>query len=143
MESVDNGLSFFSELQLPPGNWGCEYGGPLFLMAGIVMAWYITGTPIPDSHKIEMRNYLFARQEKEGGWGLHVEGRSTVFGTSMNYAILRILGVDADHPRMITARACLHKLGSALKGPAWAKFWLAVLGVVSWDIVNPIPAELW
>lgn len=112
-------------------------------MAGIVMAWYITGTPIPDSHKIEMRNYLFARQEKEGGWGLHVEGRSTVFGTSMNYAVLRILGVDADHPRMITARACLHKLGSALKGPAWAKFWLAVLGVVSWDIVNPIPAELW
>ena len=143
LDSIKNGLAFFSELQLPAGNWGCEYGGPLFLMSGIVIAWYITGTPISDSHRIEMRNYLFARQQTEGGWGLHIEGQSTVFGTSMNYTVLRLLGVDADDSRMVAARACLHKLGSALKAPAWAKFWLAVLGIVSWGLVNPIPAELW
>lgn len=44
----------------------------------------------------------------------HVEGHSTVFGTALNYATLRILGVDKDHPVCIKARGTLHKLGTQL-----------------------------
>ena len=44
---------------------------------------------------------------------------------------------------MIKARGKLHSLGGALYGPHWAKFWLSVMGVTQWDIVNPIPPELW
>ncbi|KAI9830327.1 MAG: hypothetical protein M1819_005708 [Sarea resinae] len=142
-QSVDNALSFFSHLQLPPGNWGCEYGGPMFLLPGLAITWYVTETPIPRSHAVEIKNYLFARQNEDGGWGLHIEGESTVFGTAMNYVVLRILGMDADHPRLTRARGTLHKLGGAGNGPHWAKFWLAVLGVCEWDAVNPVPPELW
>lgn len=42
----------------------------------------------------------------------HVEGHSTVFGTALNYAALRILGIDKDHPVCIRARGTLHKLGT-------------------------------
>nr|AFG34073.1 lanosterol synthase [Bipolaris eleusines] len=144
LEAADNGLSFFSQLQLPPGNWACEYGGPLFLLPGLVIVWYVTETPVPASHAVEIINYVFARAHPEdGGWGLHIEGESTVFGTSMNYTVLRLLGVDAEDPRMCKARETLWKLGGALNGPHWAKFWLSVLGVTSWDIVNPCPPELW
>ena len=128
---------------MPPGNWGCEYGGPLFLLPGLVITWYVTETPIPQTHKIEIRNYLFARQRKDGGWGLHIEGESSVFGTAMNYTVLRLLGVSAEDPRMIKARGLLHEMGGATNGPHWAKFWLSVLGVCQWDIVNPVPPELW
>ncbi len=41
----------------------------------------------------------------------HVEGHSTVFGTGLNYVSLRILGMDAEHPVCVKARATLHKLG--------------------------------
>jgi lanosterol synthase len=41
----------------------------------------------------------------------HEEGHSTVFGTALNYVVLRILGVSADHPVAVKARATLHKLG--------------------------------
>ena len=61
----------------------------------------------------------------------------------MNYTILRILGASEEDPRMIKARGKLHSLGGALYGPHWAKFWLSVMGVTQWDIVNPIPPELW
>ncbi len=44
---------------------------------------------------------------------------------------------------MIKARGKLHSLGGALYGPHWAKFWLSVMGVTQWEIVNPIPPELW
>ncbi|KAF1812174.1 oxidosqualene:lanosterol cyclase [Eremomyces bilateralis CBS 781.70] len=142
--SVNNALSFFSRLQSAGGSWACEYGGPMFLLPGLVITWYVTETPIPAEHAIEMKNYLFARQHKvDGGWGLHIEGDSSVFGTSMNYTCLRLLGADPEDPRMVKARGTLHKMGGAIYGPHWAKFWLSVLGVMQWDIVNPVPPELW
>ncbi|KAI9747109.1 MAG: Lanosterol synthase (Oxidosqualene--lanosterol cyclase) [Lichina confinis] len=139
-----NALDFFSHLQLPPGNWACDYGGPMFLLPGLVVAWYVTDTPVPESHRIEIKNYLFARQHPQnGGWGLHIEGESSVFGTAMNYVVLRLIGVSEEHPRMIKARGMLHRLGGAVNGPHWAKFWLSVLGVCEWQAVNPVPPELW
>ncbi|KAF2269339.1 terpene synthase [Lojkania enalia] len=144
LESAANALTFFSALQQGPGNWACEYGGPMFLLPGLIITWYVTGTPIHEPHAIEIKNYLFARAHPEdGGWGLHIEGNSSVFGTSLNYTTLRILGVEPDDPRMIKARNTLWKMGGALNGPHWAKWWLSVLGVTSWDCVNPVPPELW
>lgn len=129
---------------MPSGHWACEYGGPMFLLPGIVIAWYVTKTPIPDAYATEIKNYLTARAHPEhGGWGLHIEGDSTVFGTSLNYTTMRLVGVDPDEPVMVKARARLHELGGVVNAPHWTKFWLAVLGVVDWDIVNPVPPELW
>ncbi|KAK3374224.1 terpenoid cyclases/protein prenyltransferase alpha-alpha toroid [Lasiosphaeria ovina] len=144
LDAVRNGLTFFEKLQLPSGHWGCDYGGPMFLLPGTVISWYATKTPIPWYYATEIKNYLFARAHPEdGGWGLHIEGETSVFGTVLNYVTLRLVGVDADHPNMVKARATIHKLGGATHAPHWAKFWLSVLGVAKWDIVNPVPPELW
>ncbi|KAL2825897.1 terpenoid cyclases/protein prenyltransferase alpha-alpha toroid [Aspergillus cavernicola] len=144
LQCAENGLEFFSKLQLPPGNWACEYGGPMFLLPGLIITYYVTNTPIPPEYAIEIRRYLFARQHPEdGGWGLHIEAHSSVFGTSMNYVVLRILGVSEEDPRMIKARGLLHQFGGAIYGPHWAKFWLGILGVMEWDCVNPVPPEIW
>ncbi|KAI4289812.1 MAG: hypothetical protein L6R35_000919 [Caloplaca aegaea] len=144
LASVQNAISFFSQLQLPPGNWACEYGGPLFLLPGLVISWYVTETPVPEHVSIEIRRYLFARQHPaDGGWGLHIEGESSVFGTAMNYVVLRLLGASKYDKRLVKAREMLLKLGGAVNGPHWAKFWLSVLGCMEWDAVNPVPPELW
>lgn len=116
----------------------------MFLLPSLVFSWYATKTPIPWYYAAEIKNYIFARAHPEdGGWGIHIEAESSVFGTALNYTALRLVGVDADHPNMAKARATLHKLGGATHGPHWAKFWLSVLGITNWDIVNPIPPELW
>ena len=105
MDAAKNGLTFFEKLQMPSGHWGCEYGGPMFLLPGIVICWYVTKTPIPSAYATEMKNYLAARAHPEdGGWGLHIEGESTVFGTALNYTALRLVGVDAEEPMMVKAR---------------------------------------
>lgn len=51
----------------------------------------------------------------------HIEGKTTVFGTALNYTALRVLGVSADHPVMTKARTILHKLGE-LKFDAFVLF---------------------
>lgn len=144
LHSAQNAITYFSQLQLPPGNWGCEYGGPLFLLPGLVIAWYVTKTPVPEYISIEIRRYLFARQNPvDGGWGLHIEGESSVFGTAMNYVTLRLLGASEEDSRIIHARGKLHQLGGAVNGPHWAKFWLSVLGCMEPEAVNPVPPDLW
>ena len=34
-EAAKNGMEFYSQLQMEDGHWAGDYGGPLFLMAGI------------------------------------------------------------------------------------------------------------
>ncbi|KAH6955507.1 terpenoid cyclases/protein prenyltransferase alpha-alpha toroid [Fusarium avenaceum] len=144
LAAAANGLEFFEKLQLPSGHWGCEYGGPMFLLPGLVITWYITRTPISSAKATAIYNYLSARAHPEdGGWGLHIEGESSVFGTLLNYVALRLVGVDPEDPVLVRARGTLHKMGGALYAPHWAKFWMAVLGVMSWDVVNPVPPEIW
>ncbi|KAG2183417.1 hypothetical protein INT43_006423 [Umbelopsis isabellina] len=74
----------------------------------------------------ELRQWPPTRWEKyfldlpfnDGGWGIHTQGISTVFGTALNYVVLRTLGLSADHRALIKARAKLHQLGGAAAIPA-------------------------
>jgi len=67
-------------------------------------------------------------QNKDGGWGLHIEGPSTMFGTAMSYVTLRLLGEDTDSGdgAMQNARMWILDRGGATSIPSWGKLWLAV-----------------
>ncbi|KAJ3190238.1 Lanosterol synthase (Oxidosqualene--lanosterol cyclase) [Gaertneriomyces sp. JEL0708] len=139
-----NGFEFLKRLQCTDGHFAGAYDGPQFMTPGYVITMYICKQEIPEPSRIEMIRYLLNTANKEdGGWGIHVEGHSTVFGTALNYVTLRLLGVPADHPAAVKARQTLHGLGGAAASPAWAKFWLSVLGVYEYEGMNPVPPELW
>ncbi|KAH9939145.1 lanosterol synthase [Amylocystis lapponica] len=139
-----NGFTFFKHLQADDGHWPCEYGGPMFLIPGLVIGSYVSGMGFKLEERLEMIRYLINHAHPvDGGWGIHVEGQSTVFGTALNYCAMRILGVSSDHPVLVKARGTLHKLGGATGVPAWGKFWLSILNVYDWDGNNPVPPELW
>ncbi|GAB4817280.1 hypothetical protein N2152v2_004326 [Parachlorella kessleri] len=144
--ALRNGMSFYESLQQEDGHWPGDYGGPMFLMPGMVIMLYTTGglnTVLSTEHKREMVRYLRNHQNADGGWGLHIEGESTMFGTALNYVTLRLLGVGPDDSAMEAGRAWIHSRGGANTITSWGKFWLAVLGVYSWDGMNPLPPEMW
>ncbi|EEB98358.1 hypothetical protein MPER_02146, partial [Moniliophthora perniciosa FA553] len=116
----------------------------MFLIPGFVIGSYISGMSFKDEERREIIRYLMNRAHPDdGGWGIHVECHSTVFGTALNYTALRLLGLEADHPVCTRARATLHKLGGACAIPSWGKLWLSLLNVYDWEGNNPIPPELW
>ena len=143
LDAARNGFQFYKRIQSDDGHWAGEYGGPMFVLPGFVIGMYVTHTPIPEEWKIEMIRYLSNKAKEDGGWGIHIEGPSTVFGTALNYCACRILGLDKEHPIMINARGVRHKLGGATGIPSWGKLWLAILNVYDWSGMNPIPPELW
>lgn len=56
----------------------------MFLMPGLIIALYISKSldhTLSRQHKQEMVRYLRNHQNEDGGFGLHIEGHSTMFGT--------------------------------------------------------------
>jgi len=142
-EAAKKGYSFFQMIQCEDGHWAGDYGGPMFLMPGLVCVLYLTKAPFPAGRREGMIHYLRNHQQVDGGWGTHIECASTMFGTVLNYVALRLLGESAEASHMIEARDFMHRYGGALFAPSWAKFWLAVLGVYDWEGINSVPAEMW
>uniref|UniRef100_A0A671KPQ2 Terpene cyclase/mutase family member n=1 Tax=Sinocyclocheilus anshuiensis TaxID=1608454 RepID=A0A671KPQ2_9TELE len=143
VEAALKGMDFYSSLQAEDGHWAGDYGGPLFLLPGLLITCHIAKIPLPDAWKQEMVRYLRSVQLPDGGWGLHIEDKSTVFGTALNYTTLRILGLGPDDPDVVRARNILHSKGGAVGIPSWGKFWLAILNVYSWEGMNTLFPEMW
>ncbi len=112
-------------------------------MPGLIIACHITKTELSAHQKARMITYLRNVQNEDGGYGLHIEDSSTVFGTALNYVAMRLLGLQPDDIDAMRARERLRALGGAAQIPTWGKFWLAVLGVYSWEGINPLPPELY
>jgi len=137
------GSLFYSQLQTTQGFWPGDYGGPMFLLPGFVIACYVTGVNLGSVRKAEMLKYILNHQQGDGGWGTHIEGESTAFGSTLNYTAARLCGLKKNSKEASRARLFLHTHGGALGAPQWAKLWLAVLGCYDWKGVNPVPPELW
>ncbi|HLP52807.1 MAG TPA: terpene cyclase/mutase family protein, partial [Chitinophagales bacterium] len=119
------------------------YGGPMFLLPGLVIASYVTETPFPLPHQILIRQYFLNHQNEDGGWGLHLEGKSTMFGTVLQYVALRLLGADKSAPSITKARSWILANGGATGIPSWGKFYLSILGVYEWEGNNSLFPEMW
>ncbi|XP_074308924.1 cycloartenol synthase 2 [Silene latifolia] len=141
-------ISYYSTIQAHDGHWPGDYGGPMFLMPGLVIALSVTGAlsaVLSKEHQREMCRYLYNHQNKDGGWGLHIEGHSTMFGTALTYVTLRLLGEGASDGdgAMEKGRRWILDHGSATAITSWGKMWLSVLGVFEWTGNNPLPPEIW
>lgn len=142
-QSAYRGVHFYKHLQSAGGHWPGDYGGPMFLLPGLVIASHVTQTPLPESHQALMCRYMLNHQNSDGGWGLHLEGASTMFGTVLQYAALRLLGTPANDARMVNARSWIHNNGGATTVPSWGKFYLSILGAYEWEGNNSLLPEMW
>ena len=54
-EAAFKGMQFFQMVQSDDGHWGGDYGGPMFLMPGLICTLYITKVPYPaGNHSVMM-----------------------------------------------------------------------------------------
>jgi len=137
------GIHFYQQLQDEDGHWPGDYGGPLFLLPGLIIVSYVTSTPFPEHFQVLMKQYMLNHQNEDGGWGLHIEGASTLFGTILQYVALRLLGVDPGEKALEQGRNWIISNGGATGIPSWGKFYLSVLGVYEWEGCNSLMPELW
>ncbi len=143
LEPLRRGFRYLQGIQAAHGGWTGDYDGPLFLLPGYIFVHHIVGRPLSESDRSEFIATLRRAQSGDGSFGLHLDGRSYLFTTVLNYVALRLMGVDADDPDIRRARAWIHGNGGAAAIPSWGKYWLSVLNLYSWEGCHPVPPELW
>ncbi|KAI3966856.1 hypothetical protein MKW92_029718 [Papaver armeniacum] len=142
-------IRLFSVMQGEDGHWAANMDGPLFLMPPLVFTLYISGTLdtiLSEEHKKEALRYMYCHQNEDGGFGLHIEGHSTMFSTALNYICMRILGQGpdgGDDNACARARKWIHDHGGVTSVPTWGKAWLSILGVYDWSGCIPMVPEFW
>ncbi|KAF3627661.1 hypothetical protein FXO37_29751 [Capsicum annuum] len=112
-------VHFFSALQASDGHWPAENAGALFFLPPL---------------------------NEDGGWGLHIEGHSTMLCTALSYICMRILGEGPDggeNNACARGRKWILDHGSVTAIPSWGKTYLSILGVFEWLGINPMPPEFW
>ncbi|KAG8376323.1 hypothetical protein BUALT_Bualt09G0051300 [Buddleja alternifolia] len=99
------------------------------LMRMQVVALYISGAMnnvlSPEHHK-EIKRYIYNHQNDDGGWGIHIEGHSTIFGSVLSYITLRLLGECPEDRAVTRGLKWILDHGGAIGIPSWGKFWLSV-----------------
>ncbi|CAN1191090.1 Beta-amyrin synthase [Linum perenne] len=147
--TVKRGAHFFSALQSSDGHWPAENSGGLFFLPPLVIFLYITGhlrSVLSSEHCKEILRYIYNHQNEDGGWGLHIEGKSIMLCTTLSYVCMRILGEGPNGGRDNScerARNWILDHGGVTYMPSWGKTWLSFLGVYEWPGVNPMPPEVW
>jgi len=141
--AIDAALDALAAQQAPSGAWQGDYGGPMFLLPMYVGVARATGIAIDDDAREGMVRYFLAMQNADGGWGLHVEGASSVFTTVLCYVALRQLGERADAAWAQRARAWLAAHGGPLASAPWGKFFLTLMNLHDYAGLDPVPPELW
>uniref|UniRef100_A0A803PCS5 Terpene cyclase/mutase family member n=1 Tax=Cannabis sativa TaxID=3483 RepID=A0A803PCS5_CANSA len=129
--AMKRSISFWSALQSPHGHWPAQNAGVMFYIPPLVFCMYICGhldKVFNEHHKREMLWYMYCHQNKDGGWGLHIEGPSMMMCTVLNYLAMRILGESADgglDNACSKARKWIHDHGGAVGSGSWGKTWMA------------------
>ncbi|XBH88574.1 hypothetical protein VPH35_075845 [Triticum aestivum] len=148
LTSLRKALNQYAKLQAQDGHWPGDYSGIMFIMPLLIFSLHVTGTLnviLSSEHRREICRYIYNHQNEDGGWSTQVLTKSTMFGSCLNYATLRLLGEisDGKNDALARGRAWILSHGSATAAPQWAKIWLSVIGAYDWSGNNAIIPELW
>ncbi|KAI4387281.1 hypothetical protein MLD38_005124 [Melastoma candidum] len=80
-----------------------------------------------EEHRREILRYIYYHQNEDGGWGLHIEGHSTMIGTVLNYVFMRIIGEGPDgglNSACERGRKWILDHGGAVMTSSWGRYGL-------------------
>lgn len=107
---------------------------PIYLLSpGILWAGKLHGLDVKEKPRLVISiGIMFMSlnlQNEDGGWGFHIESKSIMFSTALNYICLRMLGVGPDEGvenACKRARQWIISHGGVTYIPCWGKVWLSV-----------------
>ena len=127
--------------QQPDGHWVAELEGDTILESEyILLLAYLGRHRSPVARKAA--RYILHQQMVGGGWTLYPGGRIDVSVSVKAYFALKLAGHDIDSDPMRRARTAIRAAGGADAVNSFTRFYLALLGQISYDECPAVPPEV-
>lgn len=139
--SLERASSFLTVLQHDEGYWLGELEADTTLESDYIFYLHVLGRF--DRNRVKkLAEYIRQRQLDDGGWNIYVDGPSEVNATVKAYFALRLAGDLPQSEHMFRASHCVRELGGLEHTNSFTRLYLALAGVVGWEMVPSIPPEL-
>jgi squalene-hopene/tetraprenyl-beta-curcumene cyclase len=86
--------------------------------------------------------HLLATQLPDGGWSIYWGGPAEIDPSVKAYFALKLAGMKRSDSAMVRAATLIRKLGGIEKTRYYTRFYLALLGQISWKDIPAVPVEL-
>jgi squalene-hopene/tetraprenyl-beta-curcumene cyclase len=140
-EAIERGTRHLLSLQAPEGFWLGELEADATLESDYIFYLHILGRFDRDRVS-KLANYIRRKQLTDGGWNIYPGGPAELNATVNAYFALKLAGDPAEAPHLANARRRVHELGGLESTNSFTRFYLALVGAVSWEMVPAIPPEL-
>ncbi len=122
------------------GYWVGELEGDTILESEYILLLAFLGQEESPRAEAAAR-YILSQQTEEGGWAQYPGGPIDISVSVKAYFALKLTGQDPSSEPMQRARACVLKNGGADSVNSFTRFYLALLGQISYDECPAVPPE--
>ena len=139
--AVDRTRRWLLDQQDADGYWCGELQGDLILESEYILLLAFLGRESSDEAQRAAR-YLVDQQLPGGGWSLYPDGELEISGSVKAYFALKVTGHDPASEHMQRARRAILTAGGADRVNSFTRFYLALLGQISYDHCPAVPPEM-
>jgi squalene-hopene/tetraprenyl-beta-curcumene cyclase len=126
--------------QRDDGHWCAELEGDTILESETILLLAFLGEEDSDlAHRAA--RYLIEKQLPDGGWAMYPGGEAEVSGSVKAYFALKLTGHNPSAEYMQRARNAILAHGGADAVNSFTRFYLALLGQISYDQCPAVPPE--
>ncbi|MDR3620194.1 MAG: squalene--hopene cyclase [Paludisphaera borealis] len=139
--ALDRTRGWLLARQQTDGHWVGELEGDTILESEYVLLHAFLGREHDDVCK-RCARYMLERQLPEGGWAIYPGGPAEISASVKAYFALKLVGYSVDDPALVKARKVILDLGGAAACNSFTRFYLALLGQITYDDCPTVPPEL-
>src|SRR5205809_80101 len=139
--AIERALSYLKSIQHQDGYWLGELEADTTLESDYIFYLHVLGRF--DRQRVsKLAEYIRRRQLEDGGWNIYFGGPSEVNATLKAYLALKLAGDSPESRHMVRARQRIRQLGGLERTNSFTRCYLALAGLIGWQMVPAIPPEL-
>ncbi len=139
--AIERTRAYLLSQQAPAGFWCAELEGDTILESEYILLLAFLGREETERAKQAAR-YIVDQQLPTGGWSIYPGGPVEISASVKAYWVLKITGHDPQAEYMTRALQAIRQAGGAEKVNSFTRYYMALLGAISYDQCPAVPPEL-
>jgi squalene-hopene/tetraprenyl-beta-curcumene cyclase len=139
--AIERTRDYLLSRQAPEGYWVGELEGDTILESEYILLLAFLGQGQSATAR-RCAQYMLQKQLPGGGWAIYPGGPLEISASVKAYWALKITGQSAESEPMTRAKMAIRAAGGAEQVNSFTRYYLALLGVISYDKCPAVPPEI-